>query len=80
MKKLSGFMSVALLAAVLSGCTTYYEVKDPGTSAVYYTTDIDKEKSGAISFVDAKTKSQMTLQSSSIKEISSDAWEKAVGE
>jgi hypothetical protein len=79
MKKLTGLMSMAFLVAVLSGCTSYYEIKDPGTSAVYYTNKYKQKDSGAITFEDAKTKSELTLQNSQIKEISSDAWNAAVG-
>ena len=80
MRKLVLSGLAALLVALLSGCATYYKVSDPNSSNVYYTTDIDKEKSGAISFTDAKSKAKVTLQSSAITEISSDEWDKAVGE
>lgn len=79
MRKLAGLVSVALLAGILSGCTTYYEIKDPASSATYYTTKIKKEKSGTIMFTDEKTKGEITLQSSNIMEISSDAYDAAVG-
>lgn len=79
MKKLTGLMSIALLAAVLSGCSSYYQIKEPGSTATYYTQKIEKLESGAITFEDAKTKTEMTLQNSEIKEISSDAWNTAVG-
>jgi uncharacterized protein YceK len=80
MRKLVLSGLTALLVALLSGCATYYKVSDPNSSNVYYTTDIDKEKSGAISFTDAKSKAKVTLQSSAITEISSDEWDKAVGD
>lgn len=80
MRKLMLSGLAALMVALLSGCATYYKVTDPNSSNVYYTTDIDKERSGAITFKDAKSKAKVTLQSSAITEISSDEWDKAVGE
>lgn len=80
MRKLVISGLAALLVALLSGCATYYKVTDPNSSNVYYTTDIDKERSGAVSFTDAKSKAKVTLQSSAITEISSDEWDKAVGD
>jgi len=70
----------ALVLALLSGCTTYYKITDPASNKVFYTTDIDKERSGAITFTDQKSKQKVTLQSSGISEISSDEYDKAVGD
>ena len=80
MRNVIATLSAALMLVVLSGCTTYYKVTDPASSKVFYTTDIDKERSGAISFTDKKSKQKVTLQSSEIAEISSDEFEKATGE
>ena len=80
MRKIFFTGCAALLLAVLSGCTTYYMVTDPTAGKVFYTTDIDKEDSGAISFTDEKSKQQVTLQNSQIKEISSDEYDKAIGQ
>lgn len=80
MRKLMVWAMAAFMVVLLSGCTTYYKVTDPSSSQIFYTTDIDKAKSGAISFKDAKSKQEVTLQSSAIAEISSDEYEKAVGE
>lgn len=66
------------LVAVLAGCGSYYKVNDPAGSKLYYTTDIDKTKAGAISFKDEKSGSVVTLQSSEIKEISEDEFNAAV--
>lgn len=70
--------AVCVLAAILGGCTTYYRVNDPAGTKEYYTTDIDKAKSGAISFKDEKTGSEVRLQSSEVKEISKDEFNAAV--
>ena len=68
-----------LMLAVLSACASYYKITDPASGKVFYTTDIDKENSGAVSFTDEKSKTQVTLQNSEIAEISSDEYDKAVG-
>ena len=69
--------STALLAIVLvtAGCTTYYRVTDPGSGRMYYMTDITRRGS-AVEFTDAKSGSQVTLQASEIKEISSEDFQK----
>ena len=68
MKKLA----LCLICAVfLVGCGSYYKVTDPASKSVYYTEDIDQMKSGAIKFKDAKTGSDVLLQSSEVKEIDS---------
>lgn len=69
----------AAMLALVGGCTTYYMVKDPSSSKVFYTTDIDKGRNGAVTFKDAKSKAEITLQSSEISKISSDEYDKAVG-
>ena len=69
----------ALMLAVVSACTTYYKVTDPSSGKVFYTTDIDRQRSGAISFKDKKSNSEVVLQSSEVAEIGSDEYDKAVG-
>jgi len=75
-------MSVWLLCGlvlVTVGCTSYYRVSDPsGGSKDYYTTDIDKTRSGSIKFKDAKSGSTITLQASDVKEISEEEFKAAV--
>ena len=68
MKKL---VTCLLCAAFLMGCGSYYRVTDPVSKNFYYTKDIDQLKSGAIKFKDARTGSEVTLQSSEVKEIDS---------
>jgi hypothetical protein len=69
--------STALLAIVLvtAGCTTYYRVTDPSSGRMYYTTDISR-RGTAVEFVDAKSGSNVTLQNSEVKEISSEDYQK----
>jgi hypothetical protein len=77
-KRLLGAMTLMML---LAGCGGYYAVRDPASSTQYYTTDVDKAGSaGAIKFKDAKTGSEITLQSSEVKEISKDDYTKGVTE
>jgi hypothetical protein len=72
MKKLVAcFMCVLILA----GCASYYKVTDPVSKSTYYTKDIDQMKHGAVKFKDAKTGSDVTLQSSEVKEIDSKEFE-----
>jgi len=69
-----------VLTMPLAGCFgSYYMVRDPASGTQYYTTDVDKAgMSGAIKFKDAKSGSEVTLQSSEVKEISKDDYKKGV--
>ena len=65
---------LAILLAVfffvgIAGCGGYYMVKDPASGNVYYTKKIKEERGGAIKFTDEKTKTNVTLQNSEIKQI-----------
>ena len=66
------------MAGLLTGCSNYYRVNDPAGDKQYYTTDIDKTKTGAITFKDEKGGGVVTLQSSEVKEISEDEFKAAV--
>jgi hypothetical protein len=69
--------SNALLAIVLvtAGCTTYYRVTDPSSGKIFYTTDV-KRSGSAVMFKDAKSGSDVTLQASEVREITSDDFNK----
>jgi hypothetical protein len=69
--------STALLAIVLvtAGCTTYYRVTDPSSGKIFYTTDV-KRSGSAVMFKDAKSGSDVTLQASEVREITSDDFNK----
>ena len=69
--------STALLAIVLvtAGCTTYYRVTDPSSGKMFYTDDV-KRSGSAVMFKDAKSGSDVTLQASEVKEITSDDFNK----
>ncbi len=61
------------LIAVAAGCASYYKVTDPASGKAYYTTKVNEAgQAGAVKFEDEKTGSTVTLQSSEVKEISSD--------
>ena len=64
-------IAVSALAR-LAGWTTYYEVKDPTTGKLYYTTDLDKGKAGAVTLIDEGSEAEVTIQNSEIREISKD--------
>jgi hypothetical protein len=70
--------AVVALAAVTAGCSHYYKVSDPAGSKEYYTTKVDDSLGGAIKIKDEKTGATVTLQSSEVKEISAEEFEKAV--
>ncbi|HSZ57671.1 MAG TPA: hypothetical protein VK797_18560 [Tepidisphaeraceae bacterium] len=71
-----------ILAAggIVSGCTSYYEVSDPGTNRVYYTEKLDRRDSGTVRFKDARTGDEITLPASAIKEIPKEQYEVAKAE
>ena len=67
------------MAGLLAGCGgNHYRVNDPAGTKEYYTSDIEKTKAGAITFKDEKSGSEVTLQSSEVKEISEDEFKAAV--
>jgi hypothetical protein len=61
-----------LVLVLIAGCSSYYKVSDVSTGKVYYTTDIGHRNGGAVEFKDAKTKSNITLQSSEVQKIDKD--------
>jgi len=71
--------ALGLLLLVVSGCTTYYMVRDPSSGRTYYTTEVESAgQTGAVKFTDAMTGSVVTMQSSEVKKISSDEYEAAL--
>ena len=70
---------LCVMAGLLAGCGgNYYRVNDPAGDRQYYTSDIEKTRTGAITFKDEKSGSVVTLQSSEVKEISEDEFKAAV--
>ena len=67
------------MAGLLAGCGgNYYKVNDPAGDRLYYTTEIEQSKAGAITFKDKKSGSKVTLQSSEVKDISKEEFEAAI--
>ena len=67
------------LTVMIAGCTNYYRVTDPSSGKSYYTTKVgDAGRAGAVKIKDQKTGSTVTLQSSEVKEISSEEYEAAI--
>lgn len=71
---------VAVCGSVLlaAGCTTYYKVTDPQSGKEYYTEDVKTEKGGTVKLRDARSNSDITLQSSEVKEISKDEYKAGI--
>jgi hypothetical protein len=65
----------ALGMLMINACGNYYRVKDPATGNTYYTTQIDRQQSGSVRFVDAKAGGVVTLQTSVVEKIDSDEFE-----
>jgi hypothetical protein len=64
------------MTGLLGGCgSDYYRVNHPTTDKVYYTKEIDKTKTGAITFKDEKSGSTVSLQSSEVKQISKEEFQ-----
>jgi hypothetical protein len=55
---------VLAAGGIVSGCTSYYEVSDPGTNRVYYTEKLDRRDSGTVRFKDARSGEEITLPAS----------------
>ena len=64
------FFSLFLLAITISGCTSYYRVLDPTTDKVYYTTEVNELRGGAVKLKDAKTQRTVTVTNSEVEKIS----------
>jgi hypothetical protein len=67
-------MNMLLLFAVVlaGGCTSYYQIRDPDSGRTYYTDDMKTLEGGAVRFTDAQTGNEVTIQDSSVEEISED--------
>ena len=62
---------IGLGAALLSGCSRFYMVRDPSTSNAYFTKDVDDAgRAGAIRFKDERTCAVVTLPTSEVTRIS----------
>ena len=68
------FTILLFITVCLSGCTSYYKVKDTQSGRVYYTTEVDRRESGSVTFIDANTGWDTTIKSSEVLEISEDEY------
>jgi len=67
---------LCVLAGAVAGCSsTYYRVTDVPTGKVYYSTEVEKLDSGAVTLRDGKSGAYVTLQSSEIEEIPKERFE-----
>ena len=78
MKRVALAAVTIFVAAFSVGCTKYYQVTDPSTGKVYYTTEVEM-KSGATMLQDDKSRTKVTIQNSEVTEITKDQYKKAVG-
>ena len=73
MKKVR-MLALVCAAAMLSGCTTYYEVTDPTTDKTYYTTELERNRDGSVELKDTNSGKMVTLQNSEVAKIDKDAY------
>lgn len=71
--------TICAFILIVAGCTSHYRVTDPASGKEYYTTKVtDAGRGGAVKIKDARTGSTVTLQSSDVKEISSDEFDAGI--
>jgi hypothetical protein len=73
-----GLVSLVVLSFILVGCGSYYIVKDPTTGKAYYTTKIEKTKSGAVSLKDEKSGAEVTILNSEVREVEKSEYKKGL--
>ncbi len=66
MKRLICAAAIVGTTLITSGCTTYYQVREPTGGRAYYTTDLEDTRAGAVKFKDGKSGATITLQNSEI--------------
>ena len=67
---------VIITASVLaSGCANYYRVSDPASGKEYYTTEVKNRSGGAVTFKDAATGDEVTLQNSHVSKVTKEDYE-----
>ena len=77
-KRIKWKILAACAIAGLSACGSYYRVTDPASGREYYTSDIDRDDT-TVTFEDARTGEDVTLQSSEVGTISKDDYKAATG-
>ncbi len=74
MKKSMVLVAGVLGLMVLGGCAQYYQVTDPSSGKVYYTTHLDRKAGGAFAFKDDRSQAEVTLQNSEVLAISEESY------
>jgi hypothetical protein len=74
-RRVCGVFSGVVLSLSLMGCTSYYRVTDPSSGKIYYTHDVNNRDTGAVSFKDAGTGDQVTLQNSQVTKVSKEEFD-----
>jgi hypothetical protein len=72
------FVVVLGLVLLVTGCASYYKVKDPQSGNVYFTENVDQLRGGAVKLKDARTGYVVTIQNSEVKEISSKEYKEGI--
>ena len=61
---------VVISGLLATACASYYKVTDPTSGSIYYTDKVKQTSGGAVTFKDARSGADVTIQNSEIKEIS----------
>jgi len=67
---------VIVVSMLAGGCTKYYQVSDPSTGRVYYTTGLKDTGGGSIQLKDERTGGEVTIQNSEVKTITKDEYDR----
>ena len=79
LRSIANLLMAGGCAVLLAGCSSYYVVRDPGTGATYYTSDIDTPGgAGTVRFKDGRTNKEVTLQNSEVREISRNEYDRGL--
>ena len=80
-KGLTRLLLAAVIATSTAGCT-YYQITDPHSEKVYYTTNWESKgvESGVIVFDDAATDAKVTLATHEIRKVSARKYKASVSQ
>jgi hypothetical protein len=79
LRSIVNFAIAGSCAALLAGCASYYQVRDPGTGQTYYTSNVDTPGSaGTVRFKDDRTQRQITLQNSEVRQVSREEYDRGL--
>jgi len=79
LRSIVNLANVGSCAALLAGCASYYQVRDPSTGQTYYTSDLDTPGSGGtVRFKDDRTQRQVTLQNSEVRQVSREEYDRGL--